>query len=301
MIGAPGRPPEESPALPVLPGEPRPGGRTLGLLLAGIPVTVHGLTDRAAAIVRRRFARWTAPAPGAGRALLLELSWVDASYRNDALGRDEELRIDRGGLVLGRASAGVWRRDGHLEAVLADDPAWLGQEIENLLRLAVARHLLARGGLLLHGASALLGGGAVVFPAASGTGKSTLARELEAAGIETLGDDMAAVVPDGDGWCVHALPFTGEAREHRRPGAYPLRAIHPLHRGAGPRFEPLEPGAAAGAIAAQTLGLGAFPALSAAGLRTAAAVTTAVPVERLVRRKGDAAPAALLARHGGAA
>jgi hypothetical protein len=54
-------------------------------------------------------------------------------------------------------------------------------------QLLLMNHLSARGGVIVHGAGAVVGGGALVFPGVSGAGKSTLSRLFVDAG---LGDSL---------------------------------------------------------------------------------------------------------------
>lgn len=94
------------------------------------------------------------------------------------------------------------------------------------LRFATQPSLLDRRRLLLHASSVVLDDGAHVFVAASGTGKSTLARRLVDAGAKLLGDEVALL---GDGLAeVHPGQML-----HGTPGDFaPLAAIHLLDRGA---------------------------------------------------------------------
>jgi len=276
----------------------RPGTGRLGLAIAGIGLVVEGLHDEAHALLSGRFAGWTRTEDGAA-AIRIQVSWLDAPYRDPGLGREEEYRLEDGGLLRGRASVATGLGGPVVEAAVARDPALLGQEIENVLRLVVAGRLLATGGLLLHAGAVAIGPGAVAFPAASGTGKTTLVRELAAAGLEPLGDDMVALLPDAGRWALHAVPFTGERTLRGRSGARPILAVHPLRRGPGPRLEPLTGATAAAALANQALGLALFPEPADTGLATAARIARSVPVERLHRSLGDDAAGLLRTRHGG--
>ena len=274
------------------------GGERLELEIAGITIGIEGLPARAARPLADRFGAWTASS-GNPAGLTVRTLWLPGSFRDPDLGRDEEYRLEDGRTLRGRASVAVGLPGPVIEAAVADDPNVVGQEIENILRLALAARLLGGGGLLLHAGAAALGRGAVVFPAPSGTGKSTLVRELAGEGIEPLGDDMAALVLSRDQeWTVRPVPFTGEPSLRGRPAARPLLAVHPLRRGRGPRLEPLAGAPAAAAIAGQTLGLTLFPNLAARGLATVARLAAAVPVESLHRGVGDDAAGLLRRRHG---
>jgi hypothetical protein len=124
-----------------------------------------------------------------------------------------------------------WRADSGGEILApADGPVTgrfrgkaFGPILEATLRLAVATTLARRGGVLLHGAGAILaepagsapGGSAVVFTGPSGAGKSTISRLLSSSGAAAriLGDEMLALRPDPEsptGVRVYATPFGGE-------------------------------------------------------------------------------------------
>ncbi len=273
--------------------------KRLTLALAGLGIRLSGITPQGRTLLAQRFEGWLGD-DGARPELEISLGWLDPEVRIASLGRNEEYRLTEDGALLGRASVTVGLAGSRVTAAVAADLSVAGQEIENVLRLVVARQLLQSGGLLLHAGAAVSRGQALVFPASSGTGKSTLVRELAAAGLEPLGDDMVALRPAAGGWTAWPLPFTGERTLKGRPKPLPLLAVHPLRRGDGPRLDPLGPGAAAAAIAHQTLGLALFPELAGAGLTIAARLSTSVPVEALFRRVGDSAAALLVQRHGGA-
>ncbi len=271
---------------------------SLALRLAGVTVLLTGLEEPFHRLLARRFAGWTAE-PAGGSAIRVALSWLPGGFRVPSLGRDEEYRLEEGELLLGRASVAEGVGGPAVRAAVAADPALAGQEVENVLRLAVAARLLQEGGLLLHAGAVALGDGALVFPAASGTGKSTLVRELAGAGFEPLGDDMAALCEGPEGWSVEPLPCTGEETLRGRPGPRPLRGVHPLSRGRGPVLEVLRGAEAAAAVGHQVLGLALFPALAERALATTARLAAAVPVERLRRSRNDTTPGLLRRRHGG--
>jgi hypothetical protein len=112
--------------------------------------------------------------------------------------------------------------------------------LENVLRLAVAYHLLEMGGVLLHSAGVVHDGRAWIFPARSGSGKSTLARLSLAEGQAVLSDDMNAIVPAGAGWAAEKLPFAGDLGPTRTDAArYPLAGYCRLRKGEVNAIEPL--------------------------------------------------------------
>ena len=91
--------------------------------------------------------------------------------------------------------------------------------------------LLLRGGLLVHAAGAVLKGRGLIFPAVSGTGKSTLSRLLEAEFPgSVVCDERIAVRPDATPdvaaphWTLAGTPWTSSAGIARKTAA-PLAAL----------------------------------------------------------------------------
>ncbi len=105
------------------------------------------------------------------------------------------------------------------------------------VRFALQPWLLDAGWLLLHGASLLLDDGVHVFLAPSGTGKSTLARRLQARGAALLGDEVA-LVGEGRAAVFPHQPMAGDASLDG-----PLAAVHLLKQGP-PSTTPLSASAA---------------------------------------------------------
>ncbi len=95
-----------------------------------------------------------------------------------------------------------------LDAGTLEVDAAPGLAVESALRIAVSLLLPRRGGLLLHSSGVIEGGRGYVFSGASGAGKTTTVRLLEPR--TPLGDDLVALVPDGEGFRALATPFAGE-------------------------------------------------------------------------------------------
>ncbi|GAC1352770.1 MAG: hypothetical protein NVSMB1_19000 [Polyangiales bacterium] len=112
---------------------------------------------------------------------------------------------------------------------------------ENLLRIWVSRHLLERGGVLLHAAGIYRDGHGIAFPGVSGTGKSTVTlREPEA---HWISEDLLAVQrrPNGTGWMVHSLPFLAANRLSIPRRRAPLHAFAFIRHAKGVHLEPIRP------------------------------------------------------------
>ena len=82
------------------------------------------------------------------------------------------------------------------EAAAAAEP---GDVSIFLLGTALGILLHQRGQIVLHASAVRVGGKAVLFCGASGTGKSTLAAALAKRGLPLVNDDLCAVVLTGDG------------------------------------------------------------------------------------------------------
>lgn len=177
---------------------------------------------------------------------------------------------------------GRWVIPGLEEAGWLDPAAGLGSAqanpglmvLDTLLRAAVAEAVLRRGGLLLHGATVVVDGGAYVCPARSGSGKSTLA----ALAGHPLSDEVSALLPAAGRFTAHATPWW-----RSRGGAAPLAAVCALAWD-GEAFDPL-PGSPLRQLAANLV----LPLDSTAGrtraLEVAAAIARTAPPARLAFRR----------------
>jgi hypothetical protein len=86
---------------------------------------------------------------------------------------------------------------------------WFGDVLENLLRVLVAYDILHRGGVMLHCAAIVKNQQAVVMFGHSGTGKSTISAHALENNCSVISDDINIIEPNGDGWQVRPVPFSG--------------------------------------------------------------------------------------------
>lgn len=166
----------------------------------------------------------------------LEIDTAGWSYeidlvRDDAglaiAGLDLMARIDRG---LSRVA--VWT------PIEARDAFW--GVLENVLRPLLAFRLLARGGLLVHSAAAVVDSRGFLFAGRSGAGKSTIAGLALLSGLPVLSDDLNAVLPRDDGFELAPLPFSGDLRrEQLATSDAPLAALCDLVKGERESLAPL--------------------------------------------------------------
>lgn len=252
-------PPRTSPAAPVRPTS----GRAFGLELVA-DFALPALRPPSGSSSPRRASCWSA-----GAAELAE-EWRTAGWTQDV-----ELRHPDGRLFLGikhRPDAGylIWAPHHGRHLVSADGRivrsavphraplAWQRLFFAQALPLAA----LLQGLEVLHASAVAVDGGAVAFTAASGTGKSSLAAHLVAAGATFLTDDVLALdVADGvplahpgparasvEAHELDAMTAAGRSRLGRRVGAtdkphvdvpgssdaVPLRALYRLSRTVSP-------------------------------------------------------------------
>lgn len=76
---------------------------------------------------------------------------------------------------------------------------WHGESFELSVPLLIQLVLLRRGGTFVHSAGVSIGGGAIVFPAFGGVGKTLLISHLmRQDGVKLLGDDLVIVSESGE-------------------------------------------------------------------------------------------------------
>jgi len=156
----------------------------------------------------------------------------------------------------------------------------VGWPLEVTLRTALAARLPFEGGLPLHAAGLVVGGGrGVAFFGPSGAGKSTLAA---ASPHPVLSDEMIAIVPGGANG--YRLTATGTWGTHGRgealSGAFPLAGVCALDRGPETRIDHLDPLAALRGLIPSTL-VPPGPPLWSAALGVIGRVARQVPAYRL--------------------
>jgi hypothetical protein len=97
--------------------------------------------------------------------------------------------------------------------------------VDCVLRVLYATLLPRVGGMLIHGCGLRHAAIGVIFPGASGAGKTTLARKAPDAD-DVLSDEIVAVRQLDDGWRVFGTPFWGDfARGGISMRGWPLRTL----------------------------------------------------------------------------
>lgn len=149
--------------------------------------------------------------------------------------------------------------DVRLRAVASRPPAgdegsrdYLNDFLINYIFSLVIQQLQADGKahiFLVHSCGVIHEGRGYLFAGVSGKGKSTIARQLAAAGESLLGDDMVLVSHDIDGWQVHGSPMGGEiSRATLVNDSVPLAAIYLIEQEALTTWRAVSPAAATAAL-----------------------------------------------------
>ena len=212
--------------------------------------------------------------PPAGRH---EIYRLDRRSRSDA--RDAWSYEFAGRLSLSRRAADL--------ALVEESGALFDRGLENYLRTLTASLVLERGGLLVHAAAVVRDGRGYLFFGPSGSGKTTVTRLSP--GDTVLSDDLALVLPAGNGFAVAGIPF-GMAH-HRVPDtndSFPLVALLRLVQSKDVLRQPLA-GARALAELSSCLPFCMQDRSEAArALENAGRLLGAVPAWRLFFREDDA-------------
>jgi hypothetical protein len=187
-------------------------------------------------------------------------------YRHDRL-----WRIERGDF---RAQFDARERRGRIRQTA--NP----YSVDTLLRIVHTIALAPEGGLLLHAASVVRNGRALVFTGKSGAGKTTISR-LAPRDAAVLSDEVSYLRRSADGYTCHGTPFAGELARPGENVSAPLAAIYLLGHGSENRIEPVEPAEAAREILGNVLFFAEDSDLVKAVFRATIALVERVPLRRL--------------------
>jgi len=112
--------------------------------------------------------------------------------------------------------------------------------LDSFLRVLHSLHLAAAGGFLLHAASMIYQGRALIFSGLSGAGKSTLAGLAPASAI-LLSDEISYVRSLDRIFGAYGTPFSGELRRSGENRAAPVSRVYFLGHAEEHRITPLAP------------------------------------------------------------
>jgi hypothetical protein len=147
---------------------------------------------------------------------------------------------------------------------------------DSVLRIVHSLHLAGCGGFLVHAASAIHRGHALLFSGVSGAGKTTLMR-LAPSAMVRLTDEISYVRARGPGYGAYGTPFTGELNTPGANRAAPISALYFPEHARQHRIEPLAPAVAARKLMRNVLFFVNEPALTRELFRSVMEFVSAVP------------------------
>jgi hypothetical protein len=110
--------------------------------------------------------------------------------------------------------------------------------IDAVLRIVHTLVLARQGGFLLHSASAIRNGKALLFAGVSGAGKTTISR-LAPVDATLLTDEISYVRKVGEDYVACGTPFTGELAKLGENTSAPVAALYLLAQGPENRIDPV--------------------------------------------------------------
>ncbi|PYX27642.1 MAG: hypothetical protein DMG80_18055 [Acidobacteria bacterium] len=152
--------------------------------------------------------------------------------------------------------------------------------LDSVLRILHSLVLTARGGFLLHAASAICDGQAYLFSGVSGAGKTTIAR-LAPDSVTLLTDEISYVRPNPAGYLAHGTPFAGELAKAGENAVAPVSALFFLEKGPDNRVDDLPSAEAVRRLMRNILFFAEDRELVEKLLATACNFVEKVPVRRL--------------------
>jgi hypothetical protein len=152
--------------------------------------------------------------------------------------------------------------------------------LDSILRILHSLVLTARGGFLLHAASAICDGQAYLFSGVSGAGKTTITR-LAPDSVTLLTDEISYVRPSPAGYLAHGTPFAGELAKAGENAVAPVSALFFLEKGPDNRVDDLPAAEAVRRLMRSILFFAEDRELVEKLLATACNFVEKVPVRRL--------------------
>ncbi len=152
--------------------------------------------------------------------------------------------------------------------------------IDSVLRIIHSVTVAAAGGFLLHSASAVRNGRAVLFSGQSGAGKTTIARLLPRE-CRLLTDEISYVLPHRSGYHAFGTPFMGDLGVPGEDESAAVNAAYLLAKGPENRVDPVSEDAAARALLRNVLFFATEATLVRKVFETICEFVTRVPVYRL--------------------
>ncbi len=249
---------------------------SLGVIvdIGDMPVRLS-TTDRSLVqLLNQRYAGFVNPA--AIPAFEFDVSVIAA----DSLDLDNDLRVS--------ARSHQWvleRGDFRAEWDSRTRRGWIRQTVnpyavDSVLRIIHSLLLSTRGGFLLHAASVVRRGRALLFVGPSGAGKTTMARLAPDDAI-LLTDEVSYVRYAGGQFVAFGTPFSGELAQSGEAVSAPISAIYRLEQGRDNAVERLSESEAVRTLMKNILFFADDSELTGQLLDTSCRVAAAVPIYRL--------------------
>jgi hypothetical protein len=253
--------------------------------IGGIPIALHTCDEPFLDAIRQRYAGFlSSSAPE----LVLEINLIAPSDVSD-----DDVRVRRDGaewlLERGDFHARWDPRNGRGLVRQSPNP----YALDSVLRILHSLVLAARGGFLLHAASAIANGAAgapagqigtgcqaFLFSGVSGAGKTTISR-LAPPDVALLTDEVSYVRPSGDGYSAYGTPFAGDFGRPGENRTAPISTLFFLEKGPENRIDDMPPAEAARRLMRNILFFADEPRLVEMIFATACDFMQRVPVRRL--------------------
>lgn len=152
--------------------------------------------------------------------------------------------------------------------------------IDSVLRIVHTLVLAKKGGFLLHSASAIRNGKAVLFAGVSGAGKTTISR-LAPSDVTLLTDEISYVRRRSDGYVAFGTPFAGELAKIGENVSAPIAAVYLLAQGPENHIDAVSPSEAVRSLLSNILFFAEDEDLVRAAFDSAFEFVSRVPVSRL--------------------
>jgi len=193
---------------------------------------------------------------------------------------DDDVRVRREG-----HEWKIERGDFHAQWDPYSGRGWVQQtpnpySLDSVLRILHSLILAARGGFLLHAASAICEGRGYLFSGISGAGKTTMTR-LAPSSINLLTDEISYVRPGAGGYWACGTPFAGELAKSGENCTAPVSALFFLEKGPENRIDEISPAEAVRRLMRNILFFADDRELVGKLLATACDFVATVPIRRL--------------------
>ncbi|MBI1739996.1 MAG: hypothetical protein HY233_07595 [Acidobacteriales bacterium] len=227
---------------------PAANSRRCVVEIGGIPIALHADDEQFLALLRQRYVGFLSSTPPE-----LEL---DLDLTSQGPVSDDDVRVRREGpewlLERGDFHARWNPRTGRARVRQNPNP----YALDSVLRILHSLVLAARGGFLLHAASAITSGAtgaparpllthrehaqAYLFSGVSGAGKTTISRHAPP-DVTLLTDEISYVRPSASGYAAYGTPFAGELAKAGENCSAAVAALFFLEKGPENQVDDLSP------------------------------------------------------------